>query len=458
MHMNLQERIAAVRALELGCTEVTAVTEEREYAAELGTVLPPFVRVALVSRPSEASYIRHELWLPLEWNGIFLGVGNGGLAGLLRYERLPLGVRNGCATAHSDMGTSDGRARGAKNPEIHKDFGWRATYLMTKVCKQITECFYGKPISYSYFLGRSTGGQQALGLAQRYPREYNAIVAGVPGFDRTHLHTYFLWSYNSMHRADGSCLFTKDEIQVITQKAIAYCQETGITEKGKPFISLPPTDKEFLAGFVGSLDFLTQEQKTALLAVYTGPADPKTGQQIHYGMPMGSESTPTGMLAMLGAESPYFYPFVWAFGADYKGSSFDFSGDMEALDQYLAENLNATDPDLTEFFAAGGKLLMYSGSADACVPYPGAVDYFHRVCAACPEAAKAQLRYFILPGMDHTAEIYLHGKAIMNGQYEVANNLEIIRKWHEEGIIPEQFAVVADNTGEQSIETVYKVV
>lgn len=456
--MITQEKKDALQSLALESTEITAITAEENYTLENGTVLPPFVRVELVSKPSASSYIRHEIWLPLDWNGIFLGMGNGGLAGTLRYERLAFGVKNFCATAHSDLGTSDGRARGAKNPEVHKDFGGRATYLMTEVGKNITECFYGKPIAHSYFIGRSTGGQQSLRLAQQYPKAYEAIVAGVPGFDRTHLHTYFLWSYNCMHRADGSCLFTREEIHTITEKAIAYCQETGVMEKGKQFISLPPTEKDFLAGFVNSLDFLTQEQKTALLAIYAGPTDPKTGQRIHCGMPMGSESTPTGMMAMLGGESPYFYPFVWVFGSDYIGSTFDFSGDMEAVDQYLAENLNATDPDLTEFFAAGGKLLMYSGSADACVPYPGAADYFKKVCAACPGATENQLRYFILPGMDHTAEFYLHGKAVMNGQFEIANNLDIIRLWQEEGIAPEQFDVVTLSGQEKIIESIYKII
>lgn len=454
--MSIQEQIAAVRGLSLDCTEITAVTEENSYATENGVLLPPFVRFELTSRPSPTSYIRHEVWLPLEWNGIFIGAGNGGLAGNIRYERLAFGVKNHCATAHTDMGTSDGRARGAKNPDVHKDFGWRATALMTKLGKQITECFYGKPIEESYFLARSTGGQQALTMAQRYPREYNAIAAGVPGNDRTHLHTYFLWCYRQAHRADGSCLFTREEIHAITEKAIAYCQEKGIVAKGKRYIPLPPTDKAFLAGFVDSLP-LTSEQKAALLAIYTGPVDPKTGRQIYSGMPLGAESTPHGMVASLGAESLYFFPFIWAFGADYKGSDFDFSGDMDAMDQYLAGNLNATNPDLTEFFAAGGKLLMYSGSADACVPFGGAVNYFNRVCAACPEAAKEQLRYFILPGQDHAAEIYRYGNATMNGRFEIANNLQILRKWHIEGIAPERFDVVCANGDEQTIETIHKI-
>ena len=457
MSANLQDKISAIQALDLGCTEIVAVTEERNYAEACGTALPPFVRVELVSRPAENSYIRHEVWLPLEWNGIFLAMGNGGLAGTIRYERLAFGVKNGCATAHTDMGTSDGRARGVKNPEVHKDFGWRATFLMTEAGKKITECFYEKGIAHSYFIGRSTGGQQALTLAKRYPKAYDAIVAGVPGFDRTHLHTYFLWSYRQMHRADGTCLFTKTEIQSITKKAIAYCQEKGIAEKGKQFISLPPTDKDFLAGFVSSLD-LTQEQKAALLAIYTGPVDSKTGKQIHCGMPMGSECNTCGMLEMFGSESPYFYPFIWVFGSDYLGSAFDFSGDLETVDQVLAADLNMNDPDLTAFFAGGGKLLMYSGSADSCVPYPGAVTLFRDICKHCPEATETQLRYFILPGMNHDAEFYLHGKAVMNGAFEIANNLDILRLWFEESITPERFDVIALSGEEKIVEPVYKVI
>ena len=102
----MQEKINAIQSLRLESTEIISVTEETNYSVENGAALPPFVRVELVSKPAETSCIRHELWLPLEWNSIFLGMGNGSLAGTIRYERLAFGVANGCATANSDLGTS----------------------------------------------------------------------------------------------------------------------------------------------------------------------------------------------------------------------------------------------------------------------------------------------------------------------------------------------------------------
>ncbi len=295
----------------------------------------------LVSRPAETSYIRHELWLPLEWNSIFLGMGNGGLEGIIRYERL--------------------------------------------------------------------------------------------------------------------ALFTREEISSITEKAIGFCEKKGIIEKGKQFISQPPSDKHIIYEFVDDLAkqlSFTREQQNALRDIYTGPVDSETGRHIYCGMPMGSECNTCGMADMLGTESPHFYPFIWTFGEDYKGCDFDFYGDMKEVDHTLSENLNANSADLTEFFSNGGKLFMYSGSADACVTFEGALNYFKGVCAC---SGQKNMRYFILAGQDHAAEIYKYGKAIMNGEFEIENNFQIIRKWYEEGIAPERFDIVTPNGDEKIVETIHKI-
>lgn len=445
--------------LDLGCTEILSITEESDYTTERGKQLPPFTKIQLVSKPSETSYIRHELWLPDNWNGIFLGTGNGGIAGKIAYKGLELGTGKNCATINTDMGTSTGRVRGVKDAEVWKDYGWRATYLMTKVGKQITEAFYGEAIKHCYFHGTSTGGQQSLMLAQRYPAEYEGIIAGVPANYRTHLHTYFLWSWNKMRGKGGELLFTPDDIPLITEKAYEFCAEKGYIAKGQKYIPRPDSTKEFIREFVDylgrSLSF-TEEQKSALFDIYVGPYDSKTGEQIYFGMPIGSECNGKGLLEMFGQECPHYYPFLWVFGRDYNGLDFDFSDDMRTVDTLLAEDLNANNADLSAFFDNGGKLFMYSGSADPCVPFQGALQYFSRVSTKCtPEKTHDHMRYFIIPGHNHGANVCAYGRSKMNGTVEVRDNVDIIRKWCEEEIAPECFAVITPNGAERVIETIY---
>ncbi len=451
----MNEDILAL-AGKLDATEITDITQENNYTTAGGKVLPPFLRIKLVSRPTDKSYIRYELWLPEKWNGIFLGTGNGGMAGIMRYEKLEHGVWWGCATAHTDMGTSDGVRRGALCRRVHEDFGWRSTYIMTVNCKYLTEQHYGKKINKSYFIGGSTGGQQALTLAQRFPEQYDGIVAGVPVTDRLHLHTYFLWSYNKLHDANGRALFVPEDIPAITAKAVEYCHIVNKVPQSENFITDSYVSWEFVDGFIDYLSHselgLSEAQLKALEDVYKGPVDSKTGEQIYCGMPLGSESNKHGMINMLGDKCPFFFIFPWCFGEGYRESDFDFSDDMRALDAALAHDLNAMDPDLTAFFGRGGKLFMYAASADPCVPYPPTLKYFRRVIEKCGKGAvQDSMRFFIIPGQDHSAGITKYGAAVMNGDITVKNNLHIIRRWCEQGIAPHSFDVLTPNGGDTFI-------
>ncbi|MBO5928266.1 MAG: tannase/feruloyl esterase family alpha/beta hydrolase [Clostridia bacterium] len=206
MSFNISEKlIAGLRDLH---TEIVDVIYESEtYIDPIGRVfedMPSFVRVVLVSKPGAGSYIRHELWLPDGWNGCFLGLGNGGMAGTIHYGTLANRTRERYAVINTDMGTSRGRDSGVNNPDLIKDFGWRATYLMTKAGKLITEEYYGSPIEKSYFFGTSTGGQQSMMLAQRFPEEYDGISAGVPANNRTNLHMSGLWILNAFRNGNVS--------------------------------------------------------------------------------------------------------------------------------------------------------------------------------------------------------------------------------------------------------------
>src|SRR5205823_2967629 len=144
--------------------------------------IPAHCRVQLTLKPTSDSLNQMELWLPTQgWNGKFMGVGNGGFAGSIQgvTNEMPQALRLGYATAGTDTGHQDpGGDWAIGHPEKMIDFGYRATHQMTLKAKQIVKTFYDKSAKYSYFKGCSTGGRMALMEAQRYPDDYNGIIAG----------------------------------------------------------------------------------------------------------------------------------------------------------------------------------------------------------------------------------------------------------------------------------------
>src|SRR5262249_9626252 len=195
------------------------------------TGLPPFCRITATLAPTADSQINIEVWLPESgWNGRFLGTGGGGFQGVITYSELASGVQAGFASANSDLGTgvsgcnplycgSDGNKGNPLaiafgdpanpstglygHPERIKDFGYRAIHLMTVRGKEIANAFYPHNAQKAYFAGCSTGGQNALMEAQRFPNDYDGILAGAAAFNRTHLHMAGLSSWQNTHASPG---------------------------------------------------------------------------------------------------------------------------------------------------------------------------------------------------------------------------------------------------------------
>lgn len=430
-------------ALESGrIVSVTRVPHDAET-----TGIPEHLRVVIKSVPGAGSLIMSELWLPAEWNGTFTGLGNGGMAGAIPHDWLAEMVRGGYAAASTDMGTSRGRESGISNPDVWKDFGYRATHLMTVQSKSLIEKYYGRAADISYFIGASTGGQQAFSLAQRYPADYDGILAGVPANNRTNLHAYFLWNHVHLRRRDGSVMFTEEEVTKITETAVRFCRGRGDGQPGDNFVSAPYKNENTIPDFLVFLKSETgfsDEQINALNAVYDGPKS-ADGYRIYNGMPIGSEKYSCGILDCQGGESPHFYPFIWAFGRDYDAYNFDFGGDMRRFNELLAEYLNANSPDLDSFYKNGGKMIAYSGSADPCVPYPDALNYYRRVKAEMGDRTAEFFRYYLMPGKEH-GEFGDGTNALLTGKSQDA--FAALRKWRECGIAPQQmYAARVDTEG-----------
>ncbi|GAB4021325.1 tannase/feruloyl esterase family alpha/beta hydrolase [Spirosoma koreense] len=360
--------------------------------------------------PVPNSAIHIEVWLPTaNWNGRFLGTGTGGGAGSVAYEALANGVKRGFATTNTDMGTSPNANQAVGHPERWTDFGHRATHQMTVSAKAITQAYYKKPFHHAYFAGCSTGGQQALMESQRYPDDYDGILAGAPANNRTHLHTGFVWNYKATNQIPGSAFLPKEKLALITTAVMKACAGKDGGAPGDNFLTDPRAcrfDPEILPRCPDGTDdgnCLTQAQVTALKKIYAGPINPRTGERIYTPLPLGSEAGIEYQQNPAQAPGSLFYQYKWVFGADFDYTTFDFDRDQTRLDSVLAPILNANNPDLESFKKRGGKLVMYAGTADPLVPYQDALHYYERVVERQGDLKRTQafFRFFLIPGMAH---------------------------------------------------------
>ena len=381
--------------------------------------VPPFCRVSATLAPTADSLINIEVWMPEQgWAGRFLGIGNGGYAGnyAVAVPAMVPALQLGFATATTDMGTAPSANNNADalvgHPQKWVDWGHRATHLMTVVSKEIVQAFYGEAPRYSYFHGCSTGGQQALMEAQRFPDDYDGILAGAPANNRTHVHTNVAWLYQWTHKPLH--YITPDKVQLITNSVNAACNvKSGGLATDAFLTDARACDWDPASIQCPMLDgpsCLTAEQVQAAKAIYAGPRNPSNGRLIFPGSIRGSENAPDLGWNSLQSnpEVPYGSLFKWVFGSLWHWSTYDFAGDMELVDGLLAPNLNANNPDLSEFRARGGKLIGYHGWADPIISPQDMVNYYHRVVARehknparALTGTQEYFRLFMVPGMGH---------------------------------------------------------
>jgi len=384
--------------------------------------LPPRTLIKLVLNPAKGSNINVEVCLPdpANWNGRLLGLGNGGSAGHIGEGFYHGGLGAGYAVVTTDMGTAPNADSGDGNREVWKDFGFRATHLMTVAAKQIIESYYGKAPEYSYFSGGSTGGQQALQEAQRYPADYDGIVGAIPAHCRTPLHAYFLWNYQIL----AQCHFNKEQEDNVIAAANEYMAGREVPAIAGKFISDPRCDSKDIEAVITLArkkdPSLTDAHGEALRKLFDGPRDAVTGERIFDGIPLGATFEPaTGNL----------YLFKWVFGATKDMHAINFGADIDTYTAALGPYLNAENPDLSAFEARGGKLIMTAGSADSVVPYHVSIDYYEKVISHFGSLDKVQsfFRFYIIPGMSHGGG---------PGLSPAADFVGLVRAWHEKGTVP----------------------
>ncbi len=385
----------------------------------------------------ENSYVRHKIWLPNKWNGIFLGVGNGGSAG--KFGNYIYEATKGYAVAQTDMGTY----KLMNEPMVllpdatWTDYGNRATHKMVEVANTIILARYGVKQKYSYFSGGSAGGLQAFSEFQNYPEDFDGIIARVPSNNALCLRMYFLWCFTKL-RKEGYPLFTKQEKEDIYNLVLEFFSGYGKVKNGYVtwgWIGEDTVDK-FIKFVEEKRPNFTKEQMDGLRALYEGPVNPRTKKRIFCGMPFGAEINSE----FIGNEerleqygSPWFRVF---FGEKYKDQDFDFDkyADIFVRKHYLTNMAN--NPNIQKFKERGGKIICYSGGADPLGPWPDAMNYYNRVCNAFGgyDNVKDFFKYFVIPGRAHGESGY--GLGVVTADENGGSQLDMLRAWRENGVEP----------------------
>ena len=388
---------------------------------------PAYCRVTGLLSPE----IAFEVSLPAKWNGRFYMIGNGGHAGESLNDPGREAQRNGAlqlgfAFAQTNTGHDGKKEPGASfvmsNPQKAIDYAYRAVHLTAITAKAITKEYYAKPISRAYWNSCSNGGRQGLIEAERFPEDFDGVVANAPWVDQTGFTIGAIWN----ERAITEAPISPEKIALVAQHVMAKCDEIDGLKDG--LIDDPrqckfevakevPTCK---AGSNGN-GCLTASQAAALQKIYDGPKS--GGKPIFPGYMLGSEAlvtAPNGTTAsgwanlilptpnvtkpadFALAEATMRYLVFQPPQPDYDFQKFDFDRDPPLLERW-GKIANATDTNLTAFRARGGKLIMTYGWADPILQPLMGVNYYEKAVEANGPKGTDFLRLFMVPGMSHCA-------------------------------------------------------
>jgi tannase/feruloyl esterase len=411
--------------------------------------LPQFCRVAAVSKPA----VSFEVWLPLaEWNGKFQGVGNGANAGSISYPAMATALRHGYATASTDTGHATTNSRDAAwavgHPELLIDFGYRAIHLTAEHAKRIVAEFYRKAASHSYFVSCSTGGRQALMEAQRFPDDYDGIVAGAPAANWSRFQTGgHLWAASALNK-DPERYVPASKLRLLQNAVLAACDakdgvKDGVLDDPRRCAFDPQT--LVCANGADAATCFTPKQVAAIEDLYAGSRD-SAGRRIYPGYMPGAEAEGGWAAYMTGsgplggnhweqAENVLKYMVFENPTWDFR--SFDFDKDVAFTSAKLGQTFDAFDPDLARFRRNGGKLLLYHGWNDPSISPLNTIDYYERVVATIAKSgagrnaeteAQSFVRLFMVPGMLHC------GGGPGPNTFDIVGALE---RWAERGQAPD---------------------
>jgi len=390
--------------------------------------IPAHCRLQIVLKPSADSLINMEMWLPPagQWNGKFMGVGNGGFAGSIQglTNEMPQALRLGYATAGTDTGHQEqGGAWAIGHPEKMIDFGYRATHEMTLKSKEIVKAFYERGAQYSYFKGCSTGGRMAVMEAQRYPDDYDGIIAGSLANRHIHMWTAGIERSIDLSRHPEKAI-TAEQAALVNTLVTNTCDtlKEGFLNNPRA-CSVDFSTLKCQAGKAGAC--LTDPQLQTVQTFYGGVKNSK-GELIFSGQALGNpmpamqptNQAPGGVFDLV--KIAYNDPNVdW--------QKFDLDRDMRYLDEKIGY-VDAVNPDLSKFKKSGGKLLLTHGWSDTGITPETTIWYYESALSKMGSNQSDWMRLFMAPGMGHCG-----GGPGVN----TFDSIGTLEKWVEKGIAPD---------------------
>jgi len=389
---------------------------------------PAHCRIAGLLDPE----IAFEVSLPAKWNGRFYMIGNGGHAGealddpgriTQRNEALQLGFAFAQTTTGHDSSKEPGATFVMSNPQKAIDYAYRAVHLTATTAKDITKYYYDKPVSYAYWNSCSNGGRQGLIEAQRFPEDFDGIVANAPWVDQTGFTIGAMWNQKAISEAPG----TAAKLNLLAESVMAKCDavdglKDGLIDDPRKCDFDPARDIPVCSAGIDGTDCLRAEQAAAIAKVYGGPVS--NGKQFFPGFMPGSESvmpnffgggTSSGWMNMIVSEQVDGKPADFGLAEntmrylvhnppqpDYDYRTFDFDQDIHLLDDW-SKQADAKNPDLSKFRKRSGKLLMTYGWADSILQPMMGVNYYEQAVAKNGPDTTDFFRLFMVPGMAHCA-------------------------------------------------------
>jgi feruloyl esterase len=401
--------------------------------------VPNVCRVAATLKPSADSEIKMEVWLPENWNGKFEFVGGGGWAGVISYSALGLAASEGYATASTDTGHVRGVADFAiGHPEKVVDFAYRAVHESTVKAKAIMMSFYDRAPKLSYWNGCSTGGRQGLMEAQRYPDDFDAIVAGAPANYQTHLHTWDLTEAIPVIKNPAAAV-SEAKLANLNKAVIQACDSKDGVKDG--LLNEPRTCKfepaTLLCKSGDSDSCLTAPQIETVKRMYS-PAKTKSGGLVFPGKEYGSEADWEVVMGLDKEPPNISLGSYWVAydKLDWDWQSFDLDRDLKVVDEKVGTIVNAINPDLSAFKARGGKLILYHGWNDTAISPGNTINYYNSVLSKMGSKQDNWIRLFMVPGMGHC-----RGGV---GPDQV-NYMGALERWRESGTAPDQIEALHVN-------------
>jgi feruloyl esterase len=435
LHAEAAGSCDGLMSLKLPNTTITQAKTAPAATSPASTPIPESCRVAATLRPSADSEIKMEVWMPVSnWNGRYQAVGNGAFNGTINAGPLAAALARGYAASATDTGhTGPSASFGLGHPEKVIDFGWRAVHETAAASKAIIAAYYGGAPKFSYFNGCSAGGRQAMQEAQRFPADFNGIIAGAPGLDWTGRAAQAVRIAKHLEQNEAARL-GQPQRELLHSAVVNACDlhdgvKDGVIENPKRCTFDPAV---LACKGSDTASCLTPPQVETAKMIYSAAVNPKSKRIIN-GLAPGSELGWTDLGWTASARATGLDQFRYLVFADpaWTVQQFNFETDIARAEEHDNNTLNALDTNLQPFFSRGGKLIQYHGWSDPQISPLNTTQYYDQVVKALGGRDKVHgsYRLFMAPGMGHCS-----GGEGPNTFDMVA----AIERWVEGGVAPDQ--------------------